>query len=160
MVRWLVHSVTNSSEPNLHTLFDAIADRRMERLRELLSEGVNVNVPWAGKTSWLSIPTFGHPAIVPWGLNENGTTALHMAARFGNAEIVSLLLNANANVDARDRWTCTALIYAARKGRTGVVKALLMADLNVDVQDEYKNAALTFAAEQGYTDIVRLLLEA
>ncbi|HMF13013.1 MAG TPA: ankyrin repeat domain-containing protein, partial [Gemmataceae bacterium] len=44
--------------------------------------------------------------------NDSGATALHVAARSGNAEFAALLIARGAQVNARDKWHNTPLHYA------------------------------------------------
>ena len=62
-----------------------------------------------------------------------GATALIMAAWYGHADIVEMLLQSNANVNAKDKNHRTALFYASEYGRTQVVRVLLQynPDLNI-----------------------------
>ena len=41
-------------------------------------------------------------------------TALHIASRLGKADIVALLVNRGANIEARDISGCTPLHFAVR----------------------------------------------
>ncbi|CAI0407564.1 unnamed protein product [Linum tenue] len=53
-------------------------------VEDLLNEGIDVN-----------------------SIDLDGRTALHIAACEGHAEVVKLLLNRRASIDARDRWGST-----------------------------------------------------
>ncbi|TFK20296.1 ankyrin, partial [Coprinopsis marcescibilis] len=52
-------------------------------------------------------------------------TALMMAAEQGNIDVVRLLVDAGANVDAHDEQGDSALTLAATRGSQSVVKLLL-----------------------------------
>ena len=56
--------------------------------------------------------------------NEFGNTALMLAARSGHVKIVTMLLNAGAEADMRNRDKQNAEIMAEHAGHTEVVKAL------------------------------------
>ena len=76
-------------------------------------------------------------------------------AEKGQSEIVKLLLEAGAYVDAQDEFGGTALMSATIAGKAEVVKLLLSAG----AKDEAA-AALKSAVKDGYSEIVKLLLEA
>ncbi len=92
-------------------------------------------------------------------------TPLHLAAREGNLEIVRVLLEKGAPVNARSRPDGgeTPLYLATRNGRTEVLGALLeaKADANLMVAVQGAKApALYFAVVGGHVKIVELLLAA
>ncbi len=67
---------------------------------------------------------------------NDGSTALHFAARKGAADCVKVLLAAIApyNVDATDRDGVTALHLAARRGGPDCVEVLLAAGADIDAR--------------------------
>ena len=91
-------------------------------------------------------------------LKENKT--LIIAAQNGHIEeIVQLLLEKGADVNAKDNDGRTALMFAAEKGHTEIVQILLKKGADVNAEDEYGGTALMIAAENGHTEIIKLLLE-
>ena len=82
----------------------ALEERDHARLRTLLAEGADVN------------------ATAP-----DGTTALHWAAHWSDAEAARLLVRAGADVDAANRYGATPLWLAAERAAAGVVGVLLEA---------------------------------
>lgn len=63
--------------------------------------------------------------------DNNGQTALHKAAKNGDAAIVKILVLAGADRSKQDRWGNTPLHIAAKQGFIDVVKELLVSlDLN------------------------------
>ena len=92
--------------------------------------------------------------------NNDGYTALMLAASNGHKDIVSkLLAQEGIDVNAKDDHHNTALIFATQKGHTEIVYALLAKGADVNAKDDHRNTALIFAAEKGHTDIVHALLE-
>ncbi len=86
-------------------------------------------------------------------------TALQLAARLGNIEIIQILLETGANVDAPpQRYGGTALQYAASRGHTEIVQLLLDAGAAVEVE-RGRMTALQRAAKGGHCWIVELLLK-
>ena len=57
--------------------------------------------------------------------DEEGRTALHFAAGYGELECAKLLIEKGASVDLLDNNTTTALHYAAGYGQADSVKLLL-----------------------------------
>jgi ankyrin repeat protein len=93
-------------------------------------------------------------------LNEGGQTALYLAALLGHIEVVKVLLNAKANVNAKNREGRTALHQAAYEGRVEAVKVLLNAEAKVSAEDQHGNTALHEAAWQSHVEVVKVLLNA
>ena len=97
----------------------------------------------------------------PNAKDEDGVTALMAAARRGSVEIVTLLLESKADVNAREAEDGgTALIYASWKGHTEVVQLLIKAKARVDFKDKEGNTALDYAVKKNFPEIVRLLKSA
>ena len=107
-----------------------------------------------------------HPEVVSFlcahGIDVQKThDVLHLAANTGNAEIARLLLDAGADVYARD-GCCgnTALHDAVMKGHQEVVEVLLQYGADIDEQtEEWKQStALILAASDNNKEMVQFLL--
>jgi uncharacterized protein len=104
--------------------------------------------------------------LIKSGINLNikysyyGWTALHWAAFHGKLDIVKALINAGADVNAKDNDGWTALHLAAKYGDLDVVKALINAGADLNVQDNFGRTALHWAARNGKLDIVKALINA
>jgi ankyrin repeat protein len=90
-------------------------------------------------------------------------TAVQMATRSVNIELVQILLKegADVNICTAGRWHGNAIQEAARSGNMELVSVLLDAPANVDACSiGEKETALQIAAWYGNTKIIRLLLNA
>ena len=91
--------------------------------------------------------------------NLGNSSALHMAIKKNNIEIVKLLLLYGADPNILDSGYCSALHWAATKGNLAAVKLLLEAQVNPNLQDLAKSTALHEAVRRSYYDIIKILLE-
>ena len=73
--------------------------------------------------------------------NENGQTALHIAAAAGNTEVVQLLLLQDADPDALDNDGKTALHLAVENGYSGPSKALVQGGAHIYIADNSGSVA-------------------
>jgi len=92
---------------------------------------------------------------------KKGITALEWAARTGHTEVVKLLLDSNADVNAKRPTGVTPLHIAAQEGRTEVVKLLLVdnnAHVNAKCSDD-GTTPLYIAAQKTHPEVVKLLLD-
>jgi ankyrin repeat protein len=64
---------------------------------------------------------------------QGAETALHLAAANGRSEIVTILLTANVNIEAKSQVGLTPLYVAAMHGHTEVVRILLKAHAEFDI---------------------------
>jgi ankyrin repeat protein len=80
-------------------------------------------------------------------VNKQGWTALHYAATIGNDEIVKLLLDGSAYIDAESPNSTTPLMMAAGKGHVSTVKLLVDEGADVSLKNNVGMTALDFARE-------------
>eukprot|EP00438_Fugacium_kawagutii_P034600 Skav225832 [mRNA] locus=scaffold345:15014:16870:+ [translate_table: standard] len=89
--------------------------------------------------------------------NYKRDTPLHWAASNGHAEVVQVLLEAKASVEAKNNSRQTPLSSAAASNRIEVAKLLLAARASAHVVDQDGNTPLSRAKEKNNSDMVRLL---
>ncbi|XP_024128563.1 ankyrin repeat domain-containing protein 6 isoform X2 [Oryzias melastigma] len=85
-------------------------------------------------------------------------TALHRAAKVGNAQTVAALINGGCAVDLQDRDGNTALHEASWHGFSPCVKQLIKAGADVKLRNKVGNIALHLACLNAHTQTARLLL--
>lgn len=127
-----------TSEAYADPLHDAAGEGDVDRVKQLLAEGADVN---------MSDPLVG--------------SALAKATLAGQAEAVSALLAAGADVNlAGGMMRLPPLQLAAGAGRSEIVPLLLAAGADVTAMDVDGNTPLHKAADSGATDVVEMLLDA
>jgi hypothetical protein len=117
---------------------DAAMDGSTEAVRALLKQGADVNAA-----------------------QGDGLTALHWAAKKGDADLASMLVYAGANVRATTRLAgYTPLHMAAEIGSAPVINALVKAGADVAVTTMSGTTPLMLAAASGDAASVTALLDA
>ncbi len=121
--------------------------------------------------------SFGHVSLMQWYLaqagsdiserDEQGDTALHYAARYGQAEAAEFLLQRDPTLIDREGgqvriWLsgCTALHEAAAAGHSNVIEVLLRHNAKIDARTTSGATSLHLSAKKGHTKAVELLLRA
>ena len=116
---------------------DAVRTRNASALQTLLRQRADVNAA-----------------------QPDGTTALHWAAHWNDAETVNVLLRAGANAKAVNRYGATPLSEAVTSGSVAMVQALLNAGADPKtLTTEDGETVLMTSARAGNIDVVRLLLD-
>jgi ankyrin repeat protein len=100
--------------------------------------------------------------------DENGKTALHIAAYVGHSEIVELLIAVGADVNAKDEDGSTPLLQAAEgtklvepkhgHNHAEIIKLLILNDADVNAKDKNGTTPLHYVAGEGHKEIAELLL--
>jgi ankyrin repeat protein len=115
---------------------DAVQSKNIDALRTLLRQRVDVNAA-----------------------QPDGTTALHWAAHWNDAEAVNLLLRAGANAKAVNRYGATPLSEAVVSGSAATIEALLNAGADSKtLTTEAGETVLMTAARAGNVNAVKILL--
>jgi ankyrin repeat protein len=86
-------------------------------------------------------------------VNKTGWTPLHYAASIGNNDIVSLLLEKSAYIDAESPNKTTPIMMAARAGHIMTVKLLLDEGADATLKNDAGMTAIDFAEKHEFRDI-------
>ena len=86
-------------------------------------------------------------------VNRPGWTPLHYAAANGHNEIVQILLDKSAYIDAESTNKTTPLMMAARGGHIRTVKLLLDEGADETLRNDLGMNAIDFAAKHDHRDI-------
>lgn len=90
---------------------------------------------------------------------DTGRTALHWAARENRGEIIGLLIEAKADVNAPDRTGKGPLTLAAETGSVDATRRLADAGASVTARDSIGGTPLTWACGLGTAETVKILLD-
>jgi len=97
-------------------LHDAAANGEVEEIKELIHRGEDVN----GRR---------------WDRRGMGYTALHMAAMYGEARVISVLISAGAHIHPVDRYGRTPLNTASFFGKADAAKRLIRLGADIHARD-------------------------
>jgi len=91
--------------------------------------------------------------------NLSSSDVLNIAAENGNVEVVQALLEAGADVNAKNKNGETSLHLAAKNGHANLIGTLLDAGANIDEHNTSNNTALDLAIEHGHAEMLGALQE-
>ena len=121
------------------SVIHSIGTRNRSSLDSLLSHKININ-----------------------NTNNEGRTALMVAANSGNINITRSIIDKHPNITKRNSRGKTALIYAIEKGNLELFNRLIFDDpegKTLDIRDNTGKTPLIYAIEKGNVEIVRRLLD-
>ncbi len=117
-------------------LHRAIVDGNVEKVKSLLSGGLDINS--RNRVSW---------------------TPLHTAIDQKNNEIIQLLLDQQADVNLITNQGETPMHFAVKSGQKDVVEKLIAKRADVNTVDNQNDNALSLSKKGEYTEITELLLK-
>ena len=95
-------------------------------------------------------------------VDNEGKSALHYAAGYGNVDVISLLLKYHANINITDKYECTAFMAAAQNGKIKCMQILNENTHETDFDVNAKNIdgfnALLLAARENHLGSLKYLL--
>lgn len=118
-------------------LLSAAENNKLNQAIDALSQGANVD---AFRTD-----------------SDNGESALMLAFKNGNVEIMQLLIGKGAKVDTEDFNGYTALFYAAEAG-IAAMQTLINAGCDIDIKNSEGQDIVSWANEFEYQDVVDYIL--
>ncbi|KAF3312792.1 hypothetical protein TWF173_006825 [Orbilia oligospora] len=86
-------------------------------------------------------------------------TPILLASRYGNEDVVEVLLERGAEVESGDKFGWTPLLWAAKNGHEAIVEKILDRGAQVDSKDTYGMTPLHWAAWEGHEAVASILLE-
>lgn len=93
-------------------------------------------------------------------IDDTGYTALMVAAKIGDIDLMKQLIETKADVNAKTKSGTTALMLACNCGHTEAVRLLIEAGANVHHKNEYEETALGWAVDPDKPEIIKLLIDA
>jgi ankyrin repeat protein len=91
-------------------------------------------------------------------VDGEGSTPLHFAAQHQHADVAAVLIEAGADLDARNRFGNTPLwgaLFNVRDGDGDVVRALLAAGADPDAENNYGASPRSLASKVANYDLMR-----
>lgn len=171
---WFDHT-SSANDPATHTtkpspLANAMQAKSLDRVRELIANGADVNAKQADGMTALHWACYHDDAQSTAALIAAGATVdatndydippLYVACQNGNVEIVKCLLAAGADAKRKIPGDETCLMVAARTGIPQVVKALLDHGADPNARERKGQTAILWAAAEGNGEVVDLLIDA
>jgi ankyrin repeat protein len=91
--------------------------------------------------------------------NDDEWTALLIASRDGNLDIVDLLIKAGVNLHIRNKYGGSAIYVACQNGHIAIVEYLLKNGSNVEDKNKAGWTPLFTASEKGHLNVVDVLVK-
>jgi ankyrin repeat protein len=123
---------------------------KLQRLAELIRAVEQGDVE--GVRSLLEVDRDGTVPVIRWPAPSGVTDLLNSAAHHGHVEVVRLLLESGADVNASDSNGGAAICHAVY-GNAATVRLLLESGARVDQPGTLRATALTLAVAQGGNDV-------
>jgi ankyrin repeat protein len=87
-------------------------------------------------------------------------TLLHWATMEGHTELAKGLIDAGADVNAKDSAKQTPLHWAIQRNTIELAKMLIDAGADVNAESNWESTPLHWVAMEGYTELAKMLIEA
>ena len=162
-VNFVVHDDAEGDDSGCTPLLLAAENGQLEVAKLLLEKGADVNA----KSSYNTIHECATPLI---GATEVSSDFEKLGGgplpgnrvvadkKHGYLEVVKLLLDKGATIDAKNNFGNTALFLASNNGQVEVVKLLLDKGATVDAKNNQDITPLMMASQNGDVEVIKLLL--
>ncbi len=154
-------------------LMDAIRTKNIQKVRETIAAGANVNTnmnttdesgitPLMATAASTEAPIEIGKLLLEKGAKVNakdwlGWTALMYASYYGQTELAKLLMNKGAEVNAKSNTGWTPLMYAAYTGQIAIGKLLIENGADVNAKTREGQTALSIAVSRDQSGFAELL---
>jgi ankyrin repeat protein len=162
-------SITHRAQGVVTPLVAAIQVPDPNILSILVENGVNLRtvsgpeqgnaLHWAAAGGYVNAVRFLCQHISIESKDRRQRTPLIVSSEAGNSEVVEVLLNAGAQIDAKSDKGGSALAWAATHGHVEVMKLLIRHGADLNSVDQFGHSVLFLAANFGRLSAVQLLLE-
>lgn len=149
-------------------LFYAAREGRADIVKVLLDATARPNTPVMARYPIMGAAQGGHSKVVQMLLDhgadpnvkdEEGITAMMLAACCGSTKVVSVLAKGGADLNAKNVQGGTAFLAASMLGKTSVVKMMLSLGVDPLVSDNKGQNALMLASFYGHLPVAEMLLQ-
>ena len=180
-IAWVTEPYPEAADfPTVGELVEASRAGDVEKVRELIDKGVDVNGFKDRRNALMAATEGGHAEIVEllikaeadvdaqyWlGLGINRMSPLHQASMNGDLKIMKLLIDADANVNIRTGTRDTALMLIFIMGNLSgsqkleVAKVLVEAGANIRIKDGEGRTVVDYAELKGHKSAALFLRNA
>jgi ankyrin repeat protein len=163
---------TAAQQADIDALGQAAASGDLQKVKDLIAAGVKIDGRDSQdkQTPLMHAIAVGKKDVAQYLLSQNADpsivdgnkqSALHLAAKNGDADMVGLLRQKGALLNQADEDHRTPLMLAADKGDVKTIQALTSGKFgaNVNLQDVTGNTALMNAVQSGNPEAVKALLD-
>ena len=143
----------NRDDNGTPILILAVTQKNVDAVANLLKNGAEPNIE--AKKGWGETALF----LVAVSLDDEPDSGIRDEICAKTMKITEILLDAKANVNAKNKLDRTPLYVAATKGRADICAILISRGANVNEQNRVGETPIFRAAQGGYWKVVKLLLE-
>ncbi|MGL5028592.1 MAG: ankyrin repeat domain-containing protein [Wolbachia pipientis] len=143
-------------------LFNAVVQGNIGQIEELIVAGAEVNAVDEGEKAFSRLSALSNTrergVVEAANIQQLRLTPLHYAVLSGR-EMVELLIEKGANINAVNESKNTPLHAATLSGKREVVELLIGEGAHIDAIDDNGNTPLSWAAEHSQKGVIESLLE-